>query len=151
MENESKSNDERRTGPWYRAGLRFECTGCSECCKARGAYSHVYAAEREFTAMARLLKKRRADFDREFTTIDADGRRELRFERGACVFLAADGRCGVYAARPTQCRTFPFWSENLVKRTWELEIAPGCEGVGRGKRYTRGEIEAIAREADRAG
>jgi Fe-S-cluster containining protein len=37
----------------------------------------------------------------------------------ACAFL--DGaRCTVYEARPTQCRTFPFWKENLRRRgSWE--------------------------------
>lgn len=147
MKNERKPRDERGGKVWYRDGLRFECTGCSECCKARGAYSHVYADDRELAAMARLLDLRRDEFDRRYTIVDDEGRRELRFERGACVFLAADGKCGVYSARPTQCRTFPFWPENLSKRIWECEIAPGCEGVGRGKTFTRVEIDAIAREA----
>ena len=42
-----------------------------------------------------------------------------------CVFLdrtSADGKtgCSIYAERPAQCRTWPFWSENLTSRaTWE--------------------------------
>lgn len=148
MKNERRDATEHPTTPWYRAGLRFECTGCSECCKSRGAYSHVYASDREFAAMASSLDLPLAEFEAKFTKVDRDGRREMRFRQGACIFLAQDGKCRVYQARPTQCRTFPFWRENLEKSVWEGEIAAGCEGVGRGKRFTRAEIDEIARQAD---
>lgn len=45
-----------------------------------------------------------------------------------CIFLR-DGKCQVYGARPKQCRTFPFWPENLEsEKAWE-ETAKRCEGV----------------------
>lgn len=45
-----------------------------------------------------------------------------------CVFLR-DNKCLVYNARPRQCRTFPFWSENLrSKEAWE-ETRERCEGI----------------------
>ena len=44
------------------------------------------------------------------------------------MFLA--GRtCTVYDARPTQCRTYPWWISNLRDReSWE-EAAELCEGI----------------------
>jgi Fe-S-cluster containining protein len=45
-----------------------------------------------------------------------------------CIFLK-DNRCSVYEARPTQCRTFPWWSYHLNdKKDWE-EAAKRCEGI----------------------
>lgn len=51
-----------------------------------------------------------------------DGKWSLRERKGPqgwdCVFLTrdADGRagCGLYRARPQQCRTWPFWPELLA-------------------------------------
>ena len=45
-----------------------------------------------------------------------------------CVFLK-DSKCLVYGARPTQCRTFPFWPQNLSsKEAWE-NLKNTCEGI----------------------
>lgn len=45
-----------------------------------------------------------------------------------CVFLAGK-RCTIYSVRPQQCRTFPWWKENLAsKESWE-EAAQQCEGI----------------------
>ncbi|TMW62738.1 hypothetical protein Poli38472_005356 [Pythium oligandrum] len=45
-----------------------------------------------------------------------------------CIFL--DGkRCSIYEARPTQCRTFPWWPQNIVSDyDWRL-AARQCEGI----------------------
>lgn len=54
-----------------------------------------------------------------------------------CVFLDRESMpgkavCGLYEARPLQCRTFPWWPENLKsENTWK-RTARGCEGIGRG-------------------
>ena len=34
-------------------------------------------------------------------------------EHADCVFWEGDAGCAIYPVRPTQCRTFPFWSEHL--------------------------------------
>ena len=45
-----------------------------------------------------------------------------------CVFLK-DKKCQVYGARPTQCRTYPWWPHNLrSQQAWE-ETARTCEGI----------------------
>ena len=59
-----------------------------------------------------------------------------------CVFLK-DKKCLVYEARPRQCRTFPWWPEQLTsKKEWEEEAAR-CEGINHqgSKLYTLEEIQ----------
>jgi Fe-S-cluster containining protein len=66
---------------------------------------------------------------------------EIPFLDQNCSFL--DGkRCSVYEGRPSQCRTWPFWPENMNARTWNREIVPFCPGVGKGRLYTAEEIKA---------
>jgi Fe-S-cluster containining protein len=49
-----------------------------------------------------------------------------------CVFLAS-GTCGVYAYRPTQCRTYPFWEEIVeTEEAWKRE-SEYCPGIGSGE------------------
>lgn len=58
---------------------------------------------------------------------------------GECLFL--DGKkCGVYSARPTQCRTWPFWPEVMDAKVWNEEVASFCPGVGKGKLWSKKEI-----------
>lgn len=53
-------------------------------------------------------------------------------EDDCCVFLDADGQCRVYAVRPVQCRTYPFWPEVAGSAlAWQRE-ARRCEGINRG-------------------
>jgi Fe-S-cluster containining protein len=59
--------------------------------------------------------------------------RRLRTPRNApCRFLAPCG-CAVYAARPTQCRTFPFWPEILEDKKEVTAAAKYCPGIGQGE------------------
>jgi Fe-S-cluster containining protein len=88
---------------------------------------------------------------REFT------RRCCRKERGEfllddpgpeCRFL--DGRrCSVYDARPTQCRTWPFWPENMRPKKWS-SVAAFCPGVGKGEVVPAEAIIAILEMQRRA-
>lgn len=45
-----------------------------------------------------------------------------------CVFLK-ENQCTIYPVRPQQCRTFPWWVQNLKSReAWEA-AAMSCEGI----------------------
>ncbi len=124
------------------AGLRFECTQCGGCCTNRGEYTHVYVSPDEVRGLARLLDMSVSDFRREHTFTDEYGWTQLSFTGERCRFL--DGvRCRVYAARPTQCRTFPFWRDLVKGGEWTREAAELCEGVGRGRLYPIDEAEQL--------
>jgi hypothetical protein len=62
---------------------------------------------------------------------------------GDCVMLEGK-RCSVYAVKPTPCSTYPFWPENLDRRSSWDEVAAKCPGANRGDLYTRAEVDAIA-------
>ncbi len=61
-------------------------------------------------------------------------------EGGDCIFWDAQAGCTVYPARPVQCRTWPFWSENVeTPKDWE-GITRVCPGSGKGRLYSVDEI-----------
>jgi Fe-S-cluster containining protein len=116
------------TSPWYRDGLRFECTGCcGRCCG--GSFGYVWVDEAEIRALAGHLG----------LDVDAFGRRYLRRvgaryallegrDSGDCVFLDAL-RCAVYPARPRQCQSYPFWSALVESEKSWARAASECEGI----------------------
>lgn len=115
--------------PWYKEGLRFECTGCGQCCT--GAPGYVWINENEITEMAKTLKISEEEFIRKYTRL-VNGRLSLiehptTFD---CVFLK-ENRCTVYHARPSQCRTFPWWRENLTSEHAWKSAAKRCEGISK--------------------
>lgn len=112
---------------WYKDGLKFKCTGCGQCCTKEPGY--VWLSPEEIDAMATHLGISQEKFIQTYTR-SVFGRPSLREDRVNydCVFLK-ENRCQVYHARPTQCRTFPWWKENLSSpESWQ-EVKKRCEGV----------------------
>lgn len=127
---------------FYKTGLRFECTECGQCCT--GASGYVEVSNPEAEALAGFLDLTEQQFLEQYIDLPENGDL-LRLKSGAngdCVFLA-DNRCRIYPVRPLQCRTFPFWPENLKSPyRWKL-AARACPGIHRGRRYSAAEIEEI--------
>jgi Fe-S-cluster containining protein len=113
--------------PWYKDGLRFQCTQCGKCCT--GSPGYVWINESEIQAMADFLKISPEEFVTRYTRKVGERLSLLEHPKTFdCVFLK-DRLCGLYGARPKQCRTFPWWSENLEsKKDWD-ETAQRCEGI----------------------
>lgn len=66
-----------------------------------------------------------------------------------CIFLSRDGKkmgCKIYPVRPIQCRTWPFWTENLKSPDHWNSAAQGCAGINKGKLYPIDSIEKIRKE-----
>ena len=130
---------------WYSTGIQFECQGTGKCCTSRGSYGFVYLTGADRKRVAAHLKIPTAQFTRKYCARDDNGYFHLKNPDKDCEFLR-NKRCGVYEGRPTQCRTWPFWPENLKAKTWTQEVAAFCPGVGRGKLHTQQEIEMILKE-----
>lgn len=82
-------------------------------------------------------------FRRRYLRTDPGGEPVLDNAQGHCVFLRSDKGCRVYAARPLQCRTYPYWPETLRSRAaWRRE-GLRCEGIGQGEVIPVGRIRAI--------
>jgi Fe-S-cluster containining protein len=129
-------------------GLRFECTQCGQCCTRRGEYGYVYLNDREVVAIARHLGLLPMEFRRRYTFVDEYGWTQIVLE-DRCVFLdPATNRCRVYPARPTQCRTFPFWRDLVVDGGWSDEARALCEGIGRGPLHQIEDVAPLMREME---
>ncbi len=131
--------------PWYHKGLKFTCTMCGNCCKNRGAYAFVYLMPSEVRAIAAHLGLSKKEFLARHCS-SQDGAVTLRTDSPACAFLGPDNRCGIYPVRPVQCRTWPFWRENLERAVWDEEVRADCPGAGRGELHSMEEIERTATE-----
>ena len=134
---------------WYaETGLRFTCTQCGNCCT--GPPGYVWFDEGEARAMADYLKVSEAEFREEYAH-KVHGRWSLNERRGPdgydCVFLEREGDgkalCSIYPVRPQQCRTWPFWKENLEsERAWE-GTKQVCPGADKGKFYPVEQIRIL--------
>lgn len=113
--------------PWYTGGLRFKCTECGQCCT--GSPGYTWVTEEEITKIAQHMKLSTEEFSRKFVRVVGD--RLALLENAInydCVFLK-DKKCQIYSVRPKQCRTFPWWTQNLKSpKDWN-EAARYCEGI----------------------
>jgi uncharacterized protein len=117
--------------PWYRDGLRFECTRCGNCCT--GAPGFVWVSAKELTELARLLKEPVEEVRAVYTRPASRGPTLREKANGDCIFFDRAKGCTVYSARPRQCRTWPFW-ESTVRdpEAWE-QTRKSCPGAGSGQ------------------
>lgn len=125
--------------PWYRDGLRFECTQCGNCCT--GSPGYVWVSDEEIAAIADYLDKPVGEI-RLLYARPARGKVSLNeYANGDCVFFDPQGRgCTIYPVRPQQCRTWPFWEANVeTPQAWE-QTRRRCPGAGQGELITLDEI-----------
>ena len=127
--------------PWYKDGLRFECSQCGDCCT--GAPGHVWVNNEEIAALADLvLAGDREAFEDKYVRRVGMRKSLIEFPNGDCVFFDGNARkCTVYGARPRQCKTWPFWDSNLKTKADWVQTCEACPGSGQGKLYQLSEIE----------
>ncbi len=126
---------ESKSRPWYHEGLRFACTGCGDCCRGPGGYVWVTMEEAESIAAALEM-----DFDlfaRTMLRKTPAGLALVDGPSGDCPLLGEDGRCSIYAARPVQCRTWPWWDENLGRCEDWANASLRCPGMNRGALHSQ--------------
>ena len=113
--------------PWFKEGLRFKCTGCGKCCT--GSPGYVFLSPSDQKRLENHLSLDTKIFKEKYTQ-QVDSRLSLIDQPGStgCIFLK-DNQCSVYEARPTQCRTFPWWIQMIDEpKNWE-ESKERCEGI----------------------
>ncbi|MBN2426391.1 MAG: YkgJ family cysteine cluster protein [Calditrichaceae bacterium] len=115
----------------YLKNIRFECqSDCVNCCRLTGGY--VYLTESEAEKIAEFLETSKSNFINWFTRTINDRLCLVDGEEEKCVFL--DGsKCSIYEVRPLQCRTYPFWKENIkTYERWKITCSE-CPGIGKGR------------------
>ena len=139
-------SETKNKAPWNVDGLHFECMRCGRCCSGP-AEGYIWVTSPEVKLIADFLKIEPGHLRQKY--LKRIGLRTTIIEQAGtkdCIFLQRiddQKRCIVYPVRPTQCRIWPFWSENLAStNTWN-KAAQKCPGVNRGRHYSFEEIEKI--------
>jgi uncharacterized protein len=128
-------------------GVRFQCQpGCIKCCDMEG---YVYLTEDDLKKAAAFTAMTPQAFEKRYVYRT---RHQMRFRKPRdkqCPFLEEHG-CSIHPAKPTQCRTFPFWPETLERKAAWNRTAGYCPGIGKGPLIQIGDAMEIAEEQRRA-
>lgn len=133
------------------SGRRFGCTRCGNCCVEDG---YVHMTHFELRAMASHLGVEPAEFRRRYRVQGASHTGGLYIEvkdGKGCPLLTSDRRCTVHPVKPSQCSTWPFWSEMIQDAAeWERckSYCPGLDAEG-GRLYSEAEIRELAERGGR--
>lgn len=132
--------------PWYVGGLHFECQQCGRCCSGP-SQGYIWVTRPEIKFIADFLKVKPEHVRQKY--LRRVGLRTTVIEQPNtkdCVFLRKNNdqkRCTIYPVRPSQCRTWPFWPDNLANTDEWNRAAQRCSGINHGRFYSFEEIEKI--------
>lgn len=121
---------------FFDSGICFQCQRCGACCT--GAPGVVRVSDGEAMAIAEFLGLPVQETIETFLYLWENEYSIREDDDGRCLFFE-DG-CRIYAVRPRQCSTFPFWTSTLRSRVRWDSICRQCPGIGKGRLYTKGEI-----------
>lgn len=123
----------------------FSCKeSCSACCEINGGL--VVVNEQEIKAISSHLKLSEKKFLARYTVQNGKHTCLIDRDERACIFLE-DNKCQIYPVRPFQCKTFPFWPQNVKSEKRWATIMEECPGIGEGKPYSHEEIEKVFKGA----
>ena len=127
----------------FKKRINFKCQGSANCCVSRGSYGYVYLSKKDLLKIAKYLNVSINLFKKKYCEY-TDGYLHLKEIniKGNCQFLE-NKKCSIYSARPIQCRTWPFWNENMNFKKWNKEIINFCPGIGKGKIINASKIQKL--------
>ncbi len=111
---------------WYEKGLRFKCTECGKCCS--GFEGFVWLSPQDIEKLSKHFGLTSEDFLKKYTRKIGNRTSLIEKRNFDCIFYK-DKKCTVYQARPSQCKTFPFWPEHLKKTKDWTKAKKFCEGI----------------------
>jgi Fe-S-cluster containining protein len=124
--------------PWYEDGLRFTCTRCGHCCTGEPGF--VWVDDDNLAAIAAERGETLEEVKALYTRWTNRGRTLREKGNGDCIFYDRKQGCTVYAARPPQCRTWPFWDSNVATPEAWQHTCEICPGSGQGELISAEEI-----------
>lgn len=153
---------------WWHEGVQFECQSSGNCCTSHGEYGSVFLTQEDLERFAKHFELSPQKFVAAYckppskptgkllgrsggNSSSSEQPLELKDQpsNGECIFLK-DRKCSAYSARPTQCRTWPFWPEVMNPKKWKSDVVSFCPGVGKGKLISRKKIEAALKDQEKA-
>jgi Fe-S-cluster containining protein len=124
---------------FFDQGIHFECRRCGACCT--GDPGIVYVEKDEAMRIAKYLCMEFSFFSGAYLYPLRAGYGIREHSDGRCFFY--DSGCAIYPVRPHQCRTYPFWFENLRSiKEWK-RVCKACPGIGNGNLYSKEKILRI--------
>lgn len=121
---------------FFDQGIRFECQRCGACCTGEPGIIRVDQAE--IVCIAEYVSVRVSSFIDTYLYPWGGGYSIREHSDGRCFFY--DKGCTIYPVRPQQCKTFPFWFENLrAIKNWR-RTSRECPGIGCGPLYSKSQI-----------
>ncbi|HZU36226.1 MAG TPA: YkgJ family cysteine cluster protein [Gemmataceae bacterium] len=124
--------------PWYKDGLRFQCTRCGHCCTGEPGF--VWVSDEELAQIAAYRGETLEETKALCTRWTTRGRTLREKGNGDCVFYTRDAGCTIYPVRPAQCRTWPFWASNVATPEDWQQTCEICPGSGTGELISAEEI-----------
>ncbi|MBS4330904.1 YkgJ family cysteine cluster protein [Campylobacter vulpis] len=106
-----------------------KCESCGgKCCT--GESGNIFVNQEEIKLLREHFRLGELEFGERFLRKVGFkfSLKEKEFEDGfACIFFDTKKRnCSIYALRPTQCKTFPFWD---YFKTHKKELEKECIGI----------------------
>ncbi len=124
--------------PWYKDGLRFECTKCGDCCHAwEGG---VWLVGDDVSRLAKYLSISEDEVIERYTNKNREDLSIQRMENGACPLFKMGEGCTVHEAKPNQCSSFPFMRLMQNSREDWDKFTHKCPGANQGKLISADEI-----------
>jgi len=124
---------------FFDQGIHFECQQCGACCN--GDPGIVYVDLDEVKHIAEYLSEGIHFFTDKYLLPLRAGYTIKEHSDGRCFFY--NNGCTIYPVRPLQCRTYPFWFENLRSSKKWKHVLRECPGIGCGPLYSREKILKI--------
>lgn len=129
------SRKKKAKNAWYSEGLSFECQQCGNCCSGEPGY--IWVSDEEISAISERLNISAEEFKEKFL-YKTRGKLSIKErENGDCMLLDEnDRKCMVYDIRPVQCRTWPWWDQNIKSpEAWEYS-QNDCPGINKGRKHS---------------
>lgn len=121
---------------FFEQGIYFKCQKCGLCCS--GTPGVIRVTLEEISQISDYIKISSDELLRSYL-YPYQNRYSIRErEDGACYFY--ENGCRIYPVRPVQCKTYPFWFNNLrSEKNWQKAIK-ACPGIGKGVLYSKEQI-----------
>lgn len=130
---------------WYKDGLRFGCRQCGACCT--GEEGFVWVTRSEIRDLAKAYGISADEYEAAFVRNIGRKKSLKEFPNGDCVMFNSKIRgCLVYEHRPVQCRTWPFWEDNIDSPNSWKKTAKFCKGCN----HPEGTLYSLKEIRDRA-
>lgn len=93
--------------------LGFSCKSCGTCCKEKG---YVFFNKSDISKASKYLGITSLIFISKYLDYDDSLGYHIKVDyENRCNFLDKNDKCLIHKAKPTQCKTFPYWKEYTDK------------------------------------